>query len=392
MQLSEKFNTFARKDYMIHRIIRKQITEASDLNKVILIWGARRVGKTTLVKSIIENLPDAKYFNCELLQNKEALETTNSELLSAFLGNYKHLVFDEAQNIANIGMILKIIHDTFPHKKIIATGSSSFHLQQQSGEPLTGRSREFIMTPLSFEEVVEYEDMITAHAKIENILRFGLYPEIYGKSEQFAIDELENIASNYLFKDILQFENLKKPDVLYNLIRALAFQIGSEVSLNELSNKTGVHVNTVKRYIELLEQNYVIFRLHALSNNPRNEIGKSQKIYFYDCGIRNALIRNYNPLNLRNDIGQLWENFVVSEKRKMIFNYKRYANCWFWRNYQKKEIDYIEEQNNTYELFECKYNAKKQVDIPKDFVKHYKNFTFNVVHIENYWKFLTTKL
>ncbi|MFW5663712.1 MAG: ATP-binding protein, partial [bacterium] len=263
---------------MIQRTIRKQIMEALDLNKVILIWGARRVGKTTLVKSIIDKLPDAKYFNCELLQNKEALQTTNSELLAAFLGKYKYLVFDEAQSIANIGVILKIIHDTFPEKKIIATGSSSFHLQQQSGEPLTGRSREFIMTPLSFEEVVEFEDMIAAHAKTENILRFGLYPEIYGKSESFASDELENIASNYLFKDILQFENLKKPDVLYNLIRALAFQIGSEVSLNELSNKVGVHVNTVKRYIELLEQNYVIFRLQALSNNPRNEIGKSQKI------------------------------------------------------------------------------------------------------------------
>jgi predicted AAA+ superfamily ATPase len=391
VQLGEIFNNFARNNYMIDRTIRKQITEALDLNKVILIWGARRVGKTTLVKAIIENLPDAKYFNCELLQNKEALETTNSELLAAFLGKYKYLVFDEAQSITNIGLILKIIHDTFPDKKIIATGSSSFHLRHKSGEPLTGRSREFIMTPLSFEEVVEFEDMITAQARMENILRFGLYPEIYGKSENFAMDELENIASNYLFKDILQFENLKKPDVLYNLIRALAFQIGSEVSLNELSNKTGVHVNTVKRYIELLEQNYVIFRLHALSNNPRNEIGKSQKIYFYDCGIRNALIRNYNPLSLRNDIGQLWENFIVSERRKINFNHIRYVNSWFWRNYQKKEVDYIEEQNNTYDLFECKYNAKNKAVIPKDFEKHYKNYTFNVVHIENYWKFLTTK-
>jgi uncharacterized protein len=374
---------------MIKRTIRQQIIKALSLNKVILIWGARRVGKTTLVKSIIENLPDSKYFNCELLQNKEALETTNSELLAAFLGSYRYLVFDEAQSITNIGMILKIIHDTFPDKKIIATGSSSFHLQQQSGEPLTGRSREFIMTPLSFEEVVEFEDMITAHAKIENMLRFGSYPEIYGRSENFSIDELENIASNYLFKDILQFENLKKPDVLYHLVRALAFQIGSEVSYNELSNKIGVHVNTVKRYIELLEQNYVIFRLPALSNNPRNEIGKSQKIYFYDCGIRNALIRNYNPLGLRNDIGQLWENFIVSERRKMNFNYRRYVNSWFWRNYQKKEIDYIEEHNNTYDLFECKYNANKRVNVPKDFEKHYKNYTFNVVDIDNYWKFLT---
>lgn len=375
---------------MINRTLKNRIIETFALDKVILIWGARRVGKTTLVKSIIENLPDSKYLNCELLQNKEALETSNSELLAAFLGKFKYLVFDEAQSIKNIGTILKIIHDTFPDKKIIATGSSSFHLQQQSGEPLTGRSREFTMTALSFEEVVDFEDLITAKAKIENILRFGLYPEIYAKSESFAMDELDNIASNYLFKDILQFENLKRPDVLYNLIKALAFQIGSEVSYNELSNKIGVHVNTIKRYIELLEQSYVIFRLPALSNNPRNEIGRSQKIYFYDCGIRNAVIRSYHPLSLRNDQGQLWENFIVSEKRKMNYNYKRYVNTYFWRNYQKKEIDYIEEQNNEYELFECKYSAKKKPVVPKDFEKHYANYTFDVVSIENFWKYLTT--
>jgi uncharacterized protein len=373
---------------MINRTLKNQITEAFNLKKVILLWGARRVGKTTLVKSIIEELPDAKYFNCELLQNKEALETTNSELLASFLGNYKFLVLDEAQTINNIGNILKIMHDTFSEKTIIATGSSSFHLHQQSGEPLTGRSREFIMTPLSFEEVVDYEDLLSVNAKIENILRFGLYPEVYAKSENFAIDELDHIASNYLFKDILQFENLKKPEVLYNLVRALALQTGSEVSYNELSGKIGVHINTIKRYIELLEQNYVIFRLPALSRNPRNEIGKSQKVYFYDCGIRNAVIRNFNSLNLRNDVGQLWENFIVSEKRKIIFNRKKYVNTWFWRNYQKKEIDYIEEQNDMYELFECKYNPNKKARVPKDFEDRYTNFTFNVVSKDNYWKFL----
>ncbi|MEX2429391.1 MAG: ATP-binding protein [Bacteroidales bacterium] len=373
---------------MINRTLTNQIIEAFDLNKVILIWGARRVGKTTLVKSVIENLPDSRYINCELLQNREALETSNSEILGAFLGQYKYLVLDEAQTIRNIGSILKIIHDTFPEKKIIATGSSSFHLHQQSGEPLTGRSREFIMTALSFEEVVDHEDLLTAKAKTESILRFGLYPEIYSKSEDFAIDELENIASNYLFKDILQFENLKRPDVLYQLVRALAFQTGSEVSYNELSNKIGVHVNTVKRYIELLEQNYVIFRLPALSNNPRNEIGKSQKIYFYDCGIRNAVIRNFNPLGFRNDTGQLWENFVVSERMKIAFNHKRYVNTYFWRNYQKKEIDYIEEQNGNYMLFECKYSAGKKLSVPKDFDAHYTNYAFHVVNRDNYWKYL----
>jgi uncharacterized protein len=373
---------------MIQRTLKKQILDAFKLNKVILIWGARRVGKTTLVKSIIEELPDSKYYNCELFQNKEALETGNSELLFASIGKYKYIVFDEAQNIQNIGNILKIIHDTFPEIKLIATGSSSFHLKQASGEPLTGRSREFIMSPISFEEAVENEELIAVNAKLDNILRFGLYPEVYSNTEDFAIEELDNISSNYLFKDILQFENLKKPDLLYNLVKLLAFQIGSEVSYNELSNRLGVHVNTIKRYIELLEQNYVIFRLPALSNNPRNEIGKSQKIYFYDCGIRNSLIRNFNPLNLRNDIGQLWENFIVSERIKMNFNHKKRLKSYFWRNYQKKEIDYIEELNNKYDLFECKYSFKKSITVPKDFQNNYSNFTFNIINKENYWKYL----
>jgi uncharacterized protein len=373
---------------MIQRTLKKQILNAFKLNKVILIWGARRVGKTTLVKSIIEELPDSKYYNCELFQNKEALETGNSELLFASIGKYKYIVFDEAQNIQNIGNILKIIHDTFPEIKLIATGSSSFHLQQASGEPLTGRSREFIMSPLSFEEAVENEELIAVNAKLDNILRFGLYPEVYSNNEDFAIEELDNISSNYLFKDILQFENLKKPNLLYNLVKLLAFQVGSEVSYNELSNKLGVHVNTIKRYIELLEQNYVIFRLPALSNNPRNEIGKSQKIYFYDCGIRNSLIRNFNHLNLRNDIGQLWENFIVSERIKMNSNHKKRLKSNFWRNYQKREIDYIEELNNKYDLFECKYSYKKSINVPKDFRNNYSNFTFNIINKENYWKYL----
>jgi len=373
---------------MIKRQIESKITACLDLNKIVLILGARRVGKTTLVKSFIEHVPDAKYFNCELLQNKEALETTNSELLFSFLGQYKYIVFDEAQSIKNIGAILKIIHDTFPEKKIIATGSSAFYLSQQAGEPLTGRSREFIMSALSFEEVSNHEDIISAKAKIENMLRFGLYPEVFGKSENYAIDELENITSNYLYKDILQFEYLKKPDLLYNLLKLLAFQIGKKVSYNELANKLGVHINTIKRYIELLEQNYVIFRLPALSNNPRNEIGKNQKVYFNDCGIRNAIIRNFNPLSIRNDIGQLWENFIISERRKMNLNHRIYLNSYFWRNYQKKEIDYIEETGGKLELFECKYNTQKKVTIPKDFENNYKKFSFNVINPDNFWKYI----
>ncbi len=373
---------------MIRRTIEKKITECFQLNKIVLLLGARRVGKTTLVKSIFEDIPDSKYFNCELLQNKEALETTNSELLFSFLGNYKTIIFDEAQSIKNIGNILKIIHDTFPEKKIIATGSSAFYLGQQTGEPLTGRLRQFILSALSFEEISNHEDLISAKAKINNFLRFGQYPEVFGKSEEYAIEELENIASNYLYKDILQFEYLKKPDILYSLLKLLAFQIGSEVSYNELSNKLGIHINTVKRYIELLEQNFVIFRLPALSKNPRNEIGKNQKIYFNDCGIRNAIIRNFNSIDLRDDVGQLWENFIISERRKFNLNHRIFLNAYFWRNYQKKEIDYIEEVSGKLELFECKYNPQKKILIPKDFANNYSNYKFNVIHADNFWKYI----
>lgn len=373
---------------MIHRVLEPYLLNTLQEGKIVVLLGARRVGKTTLVKSLLQKLPESKYINCELLQNKEALETTNSELLYSFLGNYKYIVLDEAQSIKNIGQVLKIVHDTFPSIKVIATGSSAFYLHQQIGEPLTGRSRFFTMSPLSFQEIANHQDIITANAQLENMLRFGLYPEVYGKPETYAIEELENIASNYLYKDILQFEKLKKPDLLYNLLKALAFQIGSEVSFNELSNILGVHINTIKRYIELLEQNFVIFRLSALSRNPRNEIGSSQKIFFYDCGIRNAIIRNFNMLSIRNDVGQLWENFFVAERRKFIYNHRKYVNTYFWRNYQKKEIDYIEESNSKLQLFECKYSSKKAVRVPKDFEKNYSDFNFYVANSENYWKFL----
>ena len=373
---------------MISRRIEDRIKAAFDLKKVVVLLGARRVGKTTLVKKIINDYSDSRYINCELLENSELLQTTNSEKLFSFIGGYKLVVFDEAQSIPNIGNILKIIHDTFPEIKIIATGSSALSLQQESGEPLTGRSRFFYMTPFSFSELVENEDLLAVNSKLENILRFGTYPEVYNKPEEYAIEELDNIASNYLYKDVLQFERLKKPEVLYNLLKLLAFQIGSEVSLNELSNKLNVHVNTVKRYIELLENSFVIFGLSALSNNPRNEIGKNKKYYFYDCGIRNSIIRNFNSLTFRNDVGHLWENYFVSEMYKKNYNTGKLVNSYFWRNYQKKEIDYIEEYGGELKLYECKYSPNRKVKIPADFKNNYTDYDFNVVSTENYWEIL----
>ncbi|MFC2100662.1 ATP-binding protein [Bacteroidota bacterium] len=375
----------------ILRSIQQKIEDTLFKQKVIIIYGARRVGKTTLSKQIIKKHPGSRYINCELLQNKVALETTNSELLFNFIGKHSLIVLDEAQYIKNIGLVLKVITDTFPNIQIIATGSSSFDLSYSISEPLTGRSREYILYPFSVQEIVNQNDMMTIHAGLENILRFGLYPEVYGKNEPDAIEELNNIASNYLYKDILQFENIKRSDLLMNLLRAVALQLGNEMSYSELANMLGENIHTIKRYIELLEKSFVIFRLSSFSRNLRKEIGKGQKIYFYDLGIRNAIIQNYNPLALRNDTGGLWENFCILERRKFNQNNRKFLNAYFWRTYDQKEIDYIEEEGGKLLAFEMKFNPKIKTKSPKEFLHTYPQSEFRIIHYDNYLNFLTGK-
>jgi predicted AAA+ superfamily ATPase len=355
---------------------------------VIVLYGARRVGKTTLCKHLIENQEDAKYINCELLQYRSALETTNTELLSSFLGNSRLVVLDEAQNIHNIGSVLKVMVDTFPNIQVIATGSSAFELNQQLAEPLTGRSRYYMLYPFSIQEITQNSNLITTDAKLERILRFGMYPEVFDKPEQDAIEELYNISSNYLYKDILQFERLKRPDLVFNLLKALAFQIGNEISLNELSRLIGENVHTIQRYLDLLEKSYIITRLNSFSNNPRNEIAKGRKIYYNDLGIRNAIIQNFNPISLRNDTGALWENFCVIEKLKSNNNNRIFTNSYFRRTYQQKEIDYIEEMNGKLYAYEFKFAPQAKFKIPKDFLELYPESTYNVITRDNYLSFL----
>ncbi|MDD2528721.1 MAG: ATP-binding protein [Lentimicrobiaceae bacterium] len=369
---------------MIQRHLKARIEKRLFKGKVIILYGARRVGKTTLSKQIIENLEDARYLNCELLQNKTALSTTNSELLKDFLGNYRIVVLDEAQHIDQIGLILKILADTFPEMQIIATGSSSFDLGQKISEPLTGRARRFVLYPLSFNEIADDNNLLDTHAGLDNLLRFGFYPEVFGKPEEESIEELNEIASNYLYKDILQFERLKRPDLLFNLLKALALQIGGEVSFQELSRLLGTSVHTIKRYIELLEQSFVIFRLGSLSGNLRNEISKGQKIYFNDLGIRNAIIQNFSPLSARNDVGALWENFCISERFKFNSNQGRPVNAYFWRSYFSKEVDYIEDKDGQITAFEFKYSPNKQAQLPPIFKQVYPGAIFKVVNNTNY--------
>jgi len=373
---------------MIKRQLQQTILQQLFKGKVILLFGARRVGKTTLVKQIEKQVDSSRYINCELLQNKTALETTNTELLKAFIGDHRLVILDEAQAIKNIGKVLKVLIDTFPELQIIATGSSSFELSQQTGEPLTGRSRQYCLYPFSYKELVQHEDIVTVNARLENILRFGLYPDVYNKTENDAAEELQNIASNYLYKDILQFESIRRPDLLFKLLKALAYQIGSEVSFNELSNLLGENLNTIKRYIELLEKTFIIFRLNSFSRNLRKEIAKGQKIYFHDLGIRNSIIQNHSEIFLRNDRGALWENFFISERLKYNEYNRNFAHTYFWRTYDRQEIDYIEDLSGKLSLYECKFSGHKIAKLPLAFKGNYHASELQIISRENFWEYL----
>jgi predicted AAA+ superfamily ATPase len=371
----------------VSRTINSQLEDQLFKGKVLIIYGARRTGKTTLVKHLLTKFSDkSAYINCELQEYKDALSTTNSGLLAEFIGNRELIIFDEAQHIANIGLVLKVLVDTFPRVQFIATGSSSFELSGMVSEPLTGRSRQFLLLPFSLEEIGQSLNPIQIKANLPNFLRFGLYPQVFNSIGDEKIEELAEISSNYLYKDLFQFEQIKKPDLLFKLLAAIALQTGSESSLNELAQITGTNVHTVKRYLELLEKSFVIFRLNSFSRNLRKELAKSQKIYFYDVGIRNAVIRNFNEMNLRTDVGGLWENFCITERIKFNQNHRRFVNTYFWRTYDQKEIDYIEEKDGHLTCFEFKYAEGAPGKFPAEFSETYPNSSFKVITPGNFYE------
>lgn len=375
----------------ISRIIEKRIKERLFKEKVIILYGARQVGKTTLAQKILAEFGEnGKYLNCELASVEAGLSVLEAEKIKSFLGDYKIIVLDEAQNILNIGKVLKIIVDTYPKMQIIATGSSSFDLFQKISEPLTGRNFQFMLYPLSAGEIKENKDLFYLESKLENLLRFGGYPGVFGLSEEEAKERLNEISSNYLYKDILKFEGLKKSSVIKNLLQALALQIGQEVSYQELAVTLGINRLTVQKYIDILEQSFVIFKLNSFSRNKRKEISKSIKVYFYDLGIRNSLIENYNPLEIRNDTGFLWENFCMIERKKYNEYNMNFANMYFWRTYDQKEIDLIEEREGKLFAYEFKWNDKKR-KIPKSFLAGYPDSEFQIIDKNNYWQFLCPK-
>lgn len=372
---------------MITRLLENIVKSDLFKGKTLIIYGARQVGKTTLVEKILRDFGDeGRYLNCEILSVEQNLKDAEPEKLKAFFGNYKLLVLDEAQNIPNIGKILKVISDSIKDVQIIATGSSSFELASKTAEPMTGRVIHHILYPLSTLEIKNQKDWLFVDSNLEKLLRFGSYPEVYTSSDEDAIKKLTEISSSYLFKDLFKFEGIKKSSLFKNLVIMLALQLGREVTYNELALKLGVSHLTIQKYIDLLEQSFVVFKLNSFSRNIRNEITKSFKIYFYDNGIRNALINNFNSLSLRNDVGALWENFCISERIKSNAYLKRNANIYFWRTYDQKEIDYVEESSGRITGYEIKYSEKQKIKIPKIFSETY-NAEVHKIDKNNYWKF-----
>ena len=374
---------------MYKRDLQSIIQERCFQGKAIILLGARQVGKTTLLKQIIqEQHVAALYLNCDEPQTVTALTNCNLKELQMIIGANQFVVIDEAQKVNNIGLALKLIVDNMPNVQVIATGSSAFELRNCLNEPLTGRKYEYQMFPISSKEIYQSLGYIDLKGSLETRLIYGSYPDILNHAND-ARELLRMLTDSYLYKDILATDNLRKPDILDKLLRALAFQVGSEVSYNELAQIVGTDSKTVERYIELLEKCYIIFRLHGLSRNLRNELKKAKKIYFYDNGVRNAIIQQFAPLELRNDAGALWENFFISERIKRNHYQQHYCNIYFWRTKSQLEIDYIEEQNGQMTAFEMKWNPKKSnTSIPETFVKAYDVKETVVITPDNYLDYL----
>ncbi len=373
---------------MIERTLYQKIRERLGDAKAIILYGPRQAGKTTLLNQIANEInDDILWWNGDEPDIRSELTHATSDWLRKQIGNRKFLIIDEAQRIENIGLIIKLIVDQLPGVKVIASGSSSFDLSNRINEPLTGRKWEFLLYPLSVEEMINHTGKREEKRLLSNRLLYGLYPDIVNHpGEERTL--LKELAGSYLYKDILTWENIQKPAKLEKLLQALAFQIGSQISVNELSQTTGLDNHTVERYINLLEKAYIIFQLQPFSRNLRNEIKKSRKIYFYDNGIRNAVINQFGPISLRQDKGQLWENFLMCERKKMTDYHQRHVNRYFWRNHAQQEIDYIEERDGFVDAYEFKWNPKSRIFFSKSFINAYQPRITEGIHQENYLKFV----
>jgi hypothetical protein len=368
----------------IPRYIESQcLNHLSTSGKIILIYGPRQTGKTTLVKQLGKNSGlKSLYLSADLTQNENLLMQRDLKTLSDLTEGYQLLIIDEAQRVPDIGLVLKVLYDEMPHLKVIVTGSSSFDLANKTAEPLTGRKQVFHLLPFALGEIAQGINNYELDQKLEDVLVYGLYPEVYTSSARQKSNILGDICESYLFKDVLQLTTIKYTAKIRDLLRLLAFQVGQQVSVNELTQKLSLNRETVERYIDLLEKSFVIFRLPAYSRNLRNEVSKMDKIFFYDTGIRNYLIDNLKPLDQRIDTGNLWENFIVAERRKQLFYRQIKVQSYFWRTYTGSEIDYVEEGENGLNGFEIKI-SKTKTRVPKLWQDEY-NGGFQLINRSNY--------
>ncbi len=370
---------------MIKRILHDVIKQRLYKGKAIVLIGARQVGKTTLLKEIFPTQNDMLWFNADDLPVRDFFSNVTIERYRSMIGKNKIVVIDEAQRIENVGIKMKLITDNFLGIQLVVTGSSSFELANKINEPLTGRKFEYELFPLSFNEMVNDIGLFAEIQKLPIRLVYGMYPDVVCNpgDEKEILNQLTN---SYLYKDILEWGRIKKPDKLVKLMKALAYQIGSEVSYNELSQIVEIDKGTIEKYINLLEQTKIIFRLPSYSRNLRNELKFGRKIYFCDNGIRNALINNFSDMELRQDAGPLWENFMISELRKYNHYTHNYCNTYFWRTTQKQEIDYIEEKDGKLTAYEFKWNPKKKSRVSSTFTSAYPESIVKTINPDNFYQ------
>ena len=372
---------------MIKRMITPSVLADYKRKKIIVLLGARQVGKTTLLQELSKDMEKVLSLNCDNSDDALALENKTSTELRHLLSPYDLVFIDEAQRVKNIGLTLKMIGDLKLDTQVVVTGSSSLDMANEINEPATGRLIEYNLYPLSLQELATDTSEREEQRLMEQRLIYGLYPEIVTVPED-AKRTLMNLTNNYLYKDLLAYKGIKKPDLVQKLVRALALQLGSEVSYNELSNLLQVDRETVENYIGLLEKCFVVFRLESFSRNLRNEIKKGKKIYFYDNGVRNAVLSHFAPLEMRNDVGALWENLMVSERIKRNAYAGDFAKLFFWRTHEQQEIDLIEEQDGQLRTYEFKWNGKVRINLPKAFAHAYPHSEYEVITPENFWSFV----
>jgi predicted AAA+ superfamily ATPase len=355
---------------MIQRTLFSSIEKRFFKEKVILVIGPRQVGKTTLINALLKD-KEHLFLNGDDPATRDVLQAISTIKLKALIGKHQYIFIDEAQRIPNIGITLKLINDQFKKVQLLVSGSSTLEINNKTQEPLTGRKFEYHLFPISWEEFELHEGYLLAEQQLETRLIYGMYPDVITNPSDASL-VLKELASSYLYKDVLSLTSIRKPLLLEKLLKALALQLGSEVSFNELATLLEIDKNTVSKYIQLLEQAFIIFQLSSFSRNQRNEIKNNRKIYFYDNGIRNMIINNLNPFELRNDKGALWENFLISERIKRQTYYQQIGSRYFWRNVQKQEIDYIEDAGGEIHAYEFKWKSGGRNKIPKSFIESYK--------------------